>query len=74
VGITEERALSMDERLINLNVELNETEAMAFAQFLKRVGYEDFKTFSVSSEEAYLMQSAGESIRKALALKNISPR
>lgn len=59
---------------IKIAATLNEDEAMAFAQFLKRAGLAEFRIKAVSDDEAYLMQSAGSIIEKALVEQGISPR
>jgi len=53
---------------------LNEAQADAFAQFLKRVGLSDYRALAVSEQEAYDMLSAGEQIRQALADAGYAPR
>ena len=41
--------------------ELDEDEAMAMAQFVKRVGWSEMRTNAASEDETYLMRSALES-------------
>lgn len=57
-----------------IRLELNEEQACALAQFLKRVGYSDYRTLAASEQEAYAMQEAGEQLRTALAEQDIAPR
>ena len=60
---------------IKILVELdNENQAQAFAQFLKRVGFSNYRELAVSDEEAYEMNYAGSAIREALAEKGFNPR
>lgn len=59
---------------VRLTVELSEEEALAYAQFLKRIGYSDYRSSASSESEAYLMRDAGYSIRKALAEEGFDPR
>ncbi len=59
---------------MKIDIELTDGEALAFAQFLKRVGVGNYKPLSESEEEAWKMMSAGEAIRKSLADAGISPR
>lgn len=59
---------------MNINVELPDDLAWALAQFLKRVGYNDYRALAVDEQEAYEMVDAGEKVRAALADKGIAPR
>ena len=59
---------------MNLDVELPDGLAWAFAEFLKRVGYSDYRPLAVDDQEAYAMQEAGEKLRAALAEKGYAPR
>jgi hypothetical protein len=55
-------------------VELPDDLAFALAQFLKRVGYNDYLPLAIDKQEAYEMLDAGETVRKALADKGFAPR
>ncbi|WP_395009541.1 hypothetical protein [Undibacterium sp.] len=57
-----------------MNVELPSDEAEALAEFLKRVGFSDFRSLAKSDEEAYLMQYGAAKIEKSLADAGHSPR
>jgi hypothetical protein len=59
---------------IVITVELTEAEAMAYAQFLKRVGWREYRDNAVNEDEAYLMRDAGGKIREALANAGYAPR
>lgn len=59
---------------MNVQIELNSDQAWALAQFLKRVGYSDYRSLAVNADEAYEMVDAGELVRKALAEFGIAPR
>jgi hypothetical protein len=48
--------------------------AFAFAQFLKRSAFEDYRGRAASVEEAYAMIAACEAIRQALAEAGYAPR
>ncbi len=63
-----------DTGLVRLTIELTDTEAWEFAQFLKRVGHGDYLRCAVDSDEAYRMLDAGEKIRAALAAQGYAPR
>ena len=57
-----------------ITVSLPEEQALAFAQFLKRVGLDDYKSLAVDLGEAYEMRAAGEAIREELARAGYAPR
>jgi hypothetical protein len=59
---------------ITITVTLSDTQAEAFAQFLKRVGLSDFAPLAVGQEEAYAMLSAAAAIRQELAHAGYAPR
>jgi hypothetical protein len=61
-------------KTITINVELNEWQALVFAQFLKRVGFNDYRSNAADDDEAYTMIDAGEKIRDALAEQGFAPR
>lgn len=57
-----------------ISVELTDQEAWTYAQFLKRVGFNDYRSNAVDNDEAYVMVDAGEKIREALAQIGYAPR
>lgn len=59
---------------ITISVPLTPKEALAYAQFLKRVTFGDYRGNAVDKDEAYTMVDAGEKIRAALAEKGYAPR
>jgi len=59
---------------ITLMVPLSDQEAWDLAQFLKRVGYAEFRSNAVDDDEAYRMQSAAEKVRGNLAAMGYRPR
>jgi hypothetical protein len=59
---------------IRVSVELPEEEAWAFAQFLKRAGYTDYRGQAIDENEACRMRDAGERLREALAGAGVAPR
>ena len=61
-------------KTITLTVDMNEEQAWQFAQFLKRVGFYDYRELSTSDDEARTMIEAGELVRKALAEAGYAPR
>lgn len=58
----------------NLNAKLPNDEAEALAEFLKRVGFSDFRSLAKSNEEAYLMQAGASKVAKSLADAGFDPR
>jgi hypothetical protein len=59
---------------VHLVAELTDQEAEDFAQFLKRVGFSDYRNNAVDLDEAYRMLAVGEKIRNALAEAGYAPR
>jgi hypothetical protein len=57
-----------------ITVILSTQQAWAFAQFLKRVGLDDYRALATDVDEAYLMLDAGEAIRTELRLAGYAPR
>ncbi len=66
--------LSAVTKPVRFTVELTEDQALAYAQFLKRVGFSDYMGNAVDKDEAYLMVSAGERILAVFASVGFSPR
>ena len=64
----------MTEDTITITVPLTDAQALAFAQFLKRVGLSDFRALATDDEEADTMQHAGNTIRRALSDIGYAPR
>lgn len=59
---------------VTLEVELTEQEADDYAQFLKRVGFQEYRQNAVDDAEAYRMLYVGEKVRKILAEHGFAPR
>ena len=57
-----------------IHFELPEDQAMALAQFLKRVGYSAYRECAVDENEAYEMVYAADQLRQALARQGYAPR
>ncbi len=62
------------DRTVHLAFDLPADEALALAQFLKRVGLDDYSRLAVDRDEAWTMLEAGERVRKALADAGYAPR
>ena len=59
---------------IRIQIELPADQAWAYAQYLKRVGQNDYRQRAVDDAEAWDMQCAGETVRQALAEQGYAPR
>lgn len=59
---------------MNLNLELTDDQAYALAQFVKRVGWTEWRQNAVDDAEAYLMRDAFDQLSRALADGGYSPR
>ena len=62
------------QHLVQVKVELTTDEAWDYAQFLKRVGFSDYRQNAQDQDEAYRMMAVGEKFREALALAGFAPR
>ena len=60
--------------MIVLHAELPDEQALALAQFLKRAGLNVYRQCAVDEQEAYAMQEAGDTLRRALAEQGYAPR
>jgi hypothetical protein len=61
-------------KTVSLAVELTDAQAWNLAQFLKRVGFSDFRAAARNDEEAYAMRDAADRVRDALAAGGYAPR
>lgn len=59
---------------VNFSVALSDDEALALAQFLKRVGWSEMRQNAVDEDEAYLIRAGLDQVRAALADVGFSPR
>ena len=59
---------------ITFTVTLAPPEALALAQFLKRVGWTELRGNAIDDDEAYRMRGAFERVQKALAEVGFAPR
>lgn len=60
--------------LIKLNLELPECEAMALAQFVKRLGWSEMRAFAVDENEADEIREGIYKFQCALAQSGFNPR
>jgi hypothetical protein len=66
--------MSQQPQPVRLAVELTDAEAWNLAQFLKRVGFSEFRTNAQNDNEAYAMRDAADRVRVALAEVGYAPR
>ena len=59
---------------MQFTIELTEDQAWAFAHYLKRIGYSDYRARAASDAEAWRMHDAGDALRIALAEAGVNPR
>lgn len=59
---------------VQLNIELTEIEAWELAQFVKRVGWSEFRGCAVDDSEAYLIRIAVYRLQVALGNAGFAPR
>ena len=59
---------------IKIIIELEQNEAWAFAEFLKRTGYDTFKSAFKNEEELHDAQSAAYKLQKTLSENGFDPR
>ncbi len=59
---------------VQLAAELTDAEALALAQFMKRVGFQEWRQNAIEDDEAYLMRDGCGKIANALADVGYSPR
>ena len=59
---------------VTIAVDLSAGEAWDLAQFLKRVGFTEFRANAGDNDEAYRMIGAAEKVRQALVEGGYAPR
>jgi hypothetical protein len=64
----------IDKNEVTFSVTLGCDEALALAQFLKRVGWSQMRENAVHDEEAYLIRYALGEVQEALAGEGYAPR
>ena len=57
-----------------IELRLVEAHALALAQFVKRVGWSEFRTNAVNDVEAYEIRAAVDVLQRALAEAGFAPR
>lgn len=64
----------MTQKTVTFTVELTPEKAEALAQFVKRVGFAEFRQNAVDDVEAYTMRDAVDQVRQALQESGYAPR
>jgi hypothetical protein len=64
----------MTNKNVTVTLDLTAAEAWSLAQFLKRVGFSEFRANAQDDDEAYAMQRAAERMQAALAEAGYAPR
>ncbi|MFZ6732496.1 DUF7706 family protein [Undibacterium sp. Ji42W] len=61
-------------KTVKITSYMNDDQALALAQFLKRVKFSEFKQLAANIDEAYLMQEGALKVADALADNGFAPR
>jgi hypothetical protein len=64
----------MSRKKIVLRVELESPQAIALAQFLKRVGWSEMRANAADENECYLIRDALHTVEKELNSNGYAPR
>jgi hypothetical protein len=67
-------AMTDQTKTVSLALELTDAEAWNLAQFLKRVGFADFRSNAQDEAEAYAMRDAADRVAVALREAGYAPR
>ena len=59
---------------VTVTIELTSQEALALAQFVKRVGWSEFRQNAVDDDEAYVIRDAVDRVAAGLAQVGYAPR
>lgn len=59
---------------VTVTFELTPQEALALAQFVKRVGWSEFRQNAVDDDEAYVIRDAVDRVAAGLAQVGYAPR
>lgn len=62
------------QKTVLISLELPENQAIALAQFIKRVGWSEMRGCAVNDNEAYEIKDAVCVLQNALAEKGYAPR
>lgn len=59
---------------VTVSMALTDDQALALAQFVKRVGWSEFRTNAVDDNEATMIRSAVDVLQQSLADAGYAPR
>lgn len=59
---------------VTVTTELTDSQAMALAQFVKRLTWSEIRDCAVDDDETWLMKDAIQALQKSLADAGFSPR
>ena len=59
---------------VTVTTELTDSQAMALAQFVKRLTWSEMRACAVDDDETWVMKDAIQSLQKSLADVGFSPR
>ncbi|ECB3801983.1 MULTISPECIES: DUF7706 family protein [Enterobacteriaceae] len=59
---------------VTVTTELTDSQAMALAQFVKRLTWSEMRACAVDDDETWVMKDAIQSLQKSLADAGFSPR
>lgn len=68
------RVVTNSRKYVRIELDLTAEDAWDLAQFLKRVGFQEFRINAADDDEAYRMRDAANLVRKALAQSGFAPR
>jgi dissimilatory sulfite reductase (desulfoviridin) alpha/beta subunit len=61
-------------KTIRVSVDLSDAQAWALAQFVKRVGWQEFRSNAQDDDEAHAIRDAVDVLQKAFKEAGYSPR
>jgi hypothetical protein len=64
----------MTDQMVSVSVVLVHTEAVALAQFVKRVGWSEMRVNAVDDQETCDIRAAIQSLRTAISEAGLAPR
>lgn len=59
---------------VTVTTELTDSQAMALAQFVKRLTWSEMRACAVDDDETWVMKDAIQALQKSLADASFSPR
>jgi hypothetical protein len=59
---------------LTLTLEASEEDLWALSQFIKRVGWQEFRSNAVDDAEAYQIRAGVDALQRALARAGYAPR